>query len=73
MPATRMSRRRRLGGVVLALAVLLPVAGVAGPPFRTDGPEQVDYQHWEMNLPSQGTQVYGANQFSYYMALQLTL
>jgi hypothetical protein len=59
MPVRRTSRHR-LSAAVLALAAVLPAAALAGPPFRTDDPEPVDYQHWEMNLFSQGTQVVGA-------------
>ena len=42
--------------MVAALAVTLaPVAAMAGPPFRTDDPEPVDYQHWEIYGFSAGT------------------
>jgi hypothetical protein len=33
--------------------VALPGATLAGPPFVTDDPEPVDYQHWEINIASQ--------------------
>ena len=33
---------------------------LAGPPFRTDDPEGVEYQHWEMNFLSQGTHIQGS-------------
>lgn len=29
---------------------LTAASAFAGPPFRTDDPEPVDYQHWEINL-----------------------
>lgn len=45
---------------VLALAALLPAAALAGPPFRTDDPETVDYRHWEIDMFSQGTAISGA-------------
>jgi hypothetical protein len=32
---------------------LLPALALAGPPFVTDDPEPVDYQHWEVYLASQ--------------------
>jgi len=35
------------------LLILLPLAAMAGPPFVTDDPEPVDYQHWEVYLASQ--------------------
>jgi hypothetical protein len=35
---------------------LLAVPAFAGPPFRTDDPEPVEFQHCEINLFSQGTQ-----------------
>jgi len=42
-----------------ALATLLAMGGtpaLAGPPFRTDDPEPVGYQHWEVDLFSTSTQ-----------------
>jgi len=36
-----------------------PAAALAGPPFRTDDPEPVDYQHWEFYAFSQATRVQG--------------
>lgn len=43
----------------LALAALpeLLTCALAGPPFRTDDPEPVDYQHWEVYGFSQATNV----------------
>jgi len=41
---------------IFAAAGLLASPAFAGPPFRTDDPEPVDYQHFEINLFSQGTQ-----------------
>jgi hypothetical protein len=35
--------------------MLLPALALAGPPFRTDDPEPVEYQHWEIYLASQGS------------------
>lgn len=40
--------------VLVALAAL-PGMAVAGPPFRTDDPEPVEFQHFEINVFSQGT------------------
>lgn len=33
----------------------LPTSAIAGPPFRTDDPEPVDYRHWEFYAFSSGT------------------
>jgi hypothetical protein len=33
----------------------------AGPPFRTDDPEPVEYQHWEAYVASQGSFEHGGN------------
>ena len=38
---------------------LLAAPVLAGSPFRTDDPEPVEYQHFEINLFSQGTQTNG--------------
>ena len=32
---------------------LVPFCALAGPPFRTDDPEPVEYQHWEIYMASQ--------------------
>jgi hypothetical protein len=47
--------------VLLAVAAAIMLAGAAdaGPPFRTDDPEPVDYQHWEIYVFSVGTRVHG--------------
>jgi hypothetical protein len=44
----------------LAIVVLLTAPAIAGPPFRTDDPEPVDFQHFEIYLFSLGTQIAGA-------------
>jgi hypothetical protein len=49
------SRSARVVSVLGAWA-LLPSLAFAGPPFRTDDPEPVDFQHYEITLFSQGTQ-----------------
>ena len=42
-----------------AIALLfLPQSAMAGPPFITDDPEPVDYQHWEINAFVAGGQVH---------------
>jgi hypothetical protein len=46
-----------MAAVVLASA--LPLPALAGPPFFTDDPEPVEYQHWEIDTASQSTHVSG--------------
>jgi hypothetical protein len=43
------------GGSLLGASLLLSHSALAGPPFLTDDPEPVDYQHWEIDLLSIGT------------------
>jgi hypothetical protein len=38
-----------------ALALLLPTVAMAGPPFFTDDPEPVPFQHWEFYAASMGS------------------
>ena len=38
--------------IMIALIGLLPAAVSAGPPYATDDPEPVEYQHWEIYLGS---------------------
>jgi hypothetical protein len=54
---TSVLHRIRLANLasVLGIAALLPHPAFAGPPFRTDDPVPVDYQHFELNLFSQAT------------------
>ena len=51
--------KNRIIVVAAALAYCLPQAALAGPPFFTDDPEPVDYQHWEINTSIQSTHVRG--------------
>lgn len=48
--------RARLCGCAISL---LPTVALAGPPFVTDDPVPVDYQHWEINYALTGTLVRG--------------
>jgi hypothetical protein len=41
--------------IACPFCVLTPVVAFAGPPFRTDDPEPVEYKHWELYLASQGS------------------
>jgi hypothetical protein len=58
-----MSSRSRfllcLMAVLLWALALLPGIAFAGPPFRTDDGDVVDYQHWEFYAFSTGTHVNG--------------
>ena len=38
---------------VLLIVVCVSQAGIAGPPFKTDDPQPVDYLHWEFYLASE--------------------
>jgi hypothetical protein len=38
------------------LLLTFPLTAMAGPPFLTDDPEPVDYQHWEFYVASMHTQ-----------------
>jgi hypothetical protein len=41
--------------IACLFCVLAPVVTLAGPPFRTDDPEPVEYKHWELYAASQGS------------------
>jgi hypothetical protein len=41
--------------IACLFCVLTPWITSAGPPFRTDDPEPVEYKHWEVYLASQGS------------------
>jgi len=41
--------------IVCVFCILAPVLTLAGPPFRTDDPEPVEYKHWELYFASQGS------------------
>lgn len=47
------------GAAGVLTALLLTAPAVAGPPFRTDDPEPVDFQHFEITLLSLGTKTSG--------------
>lgn len=46
----------RMWRLLVVLLALSPPGALAGPPFITDDPEPVDYQHWEFYLASQHTE-----------------
>ena len=54
MSASLVARLSAAAGGLLALT-LLAVPAIAGPPFRTDDPEPVEFQHFEMMLLSTGS------------------
>ena len=55
-----LARIAAAAGILSAAALLvMPGPAVAGPPFRTDDPVPVDYQHWEIYVFSQGTHKQG--------------
>jgi hypothetical protein len=41
--------------LLVVLWLFFPAAGMTGPPYVTDDPEPVEYQHWEVYLASQVT------------------
>ena len=41
--------------LVCLFFILTPLTVMAGPPFRTDDPEPVEYKHWEVYVASQGS------------------
>lgn len=49
----RVQRARQSVAVIVALLLFVPAAVLAGPPYVTDDPEPVEYQHWELYLASQ--------------------
>src|SRR5579862_1936656 len=49
----------RSAAIAIGLAALIPGAAIAGPPFMTDDPEPVDYQHYEFYTFTTGTAVSG--------------
>ena len=49
--------RIMVGRILIAILIYVSIAApaFAGPPFRTDDPEPVEYRHWEIYLASQGS------------------
>ncbi len=45
-------RGQKLGWLVLSWLVLFPLEAWAGPPFLTDDPQTVEFQHWELYVAS---------------------
>src|ERR1035441_8329121 len=55
----RNSRRLSVVAALTILALTLTGKVHAGPPFVTDDPEPVDYQHWEFYIASAHTKLGG--------------
>jgi hypothetical protein len=62
MNCNNLSKRHHVSGIppamfflafVLSISVFIPGIVQAGPPFVTDDPEPVEYQHWEIYLAAQ--------------------
>ena len=49
----------RLAALATGLTAMVPSPASAGPPFRTDDPEPVDYQHYEFYTFTSGTHISG--------------
>jgi hypothetical protein len=45
-----MNRAFRIIGLAASVTLILATRTFAGPPFLTDDPEPVDFQHWEAYL-----------------------
>jgi hypothetical protein len=43
------------GLIIIPICISISVTVFAGPPFRTDDPEPVEYRHWEVYVASQGS------------------
>jgi hypothetical protein len=59
-----LGNRARLGTLVMApwlslATAVVPSSATAGPPFMTDDPEPVEYQHWEIIGFAMGTMAHG--------------
>src|SRR5450759_4770157 len=59
MASKRKTLFYHLAAAALWATVLIPASALAGPPFRTDDPEPVDYKHWEFYTFTSGTHVNG--------------
>jgi len=56
-PSVRYFQGMKISAVFkAALFLACPLTALAGPPFVTDDPEPVDYQHWEFYIASQHTE-----------------
>jgi hypothetical protein len=44
-------------GLTVLCSLLMSGRAMAGPPYRTDDPEPVDYQHWEYYTFTTGTHI----------------
>src|ERR1035437_10609377 len=58
-PRTFMHLIVKIAALAVGLNLVLAVSLYAGPPFLTDDPEPVDYQHWEAYLFANGDHTSG--------------
>jgi hypothetical protein len=49
----------RIASIIIYCVALAPFSAIAGPPFRTDDPEPVEYGHYEFYTFFSGTHVTG--------------
>jgi hypothetical protein len=51
--------RRAVAAALGAIGLIFAAPALAGPPYRTDDPEPVEYQHWEVYGFTTGTHIQG--------------
>jgi hypothetical protein len=54
----------RIASIIVYCVALAPFSAIAGPPFRTDDPEPVEYGHYEFYTFFSGTHVTGIDRAS---------
>jgi hypothetical protein len=59
MSIWRSAKRGRAFVACICATVMVATPAIAGPPFRTDDPEPVEFQHFEINALSLGTKTTG--------------
>jgi len=57
--AGRVKSAAMIGMIAMLSSAVLSGPALAGPPFRTDDAEAVEYQHWEIDVFSLGTSIRG--------------
>jgi hypothetical protein len=55
----RVAKWAKFAALAIGLAAIVPGSASAGPPFRTDDPEPVEYQHYEFYTFTAGTHISG--------------
>jgi len=56
-----MSHATKVMSLAACLNLMLALRSIAGPPFQTDDPEPVDYQHWETYIFANGDHTSGGS------------